>query len=151
LHLQAPCKALFGVRSQSATYESVFCFVSSAAHRRAFSKPLSGHQAIRMHVATMIRRIEPLQAWLESLCYNLTTMSHDEAFMQCGDLLALAKTEASKVYEVCAHSSTMIFGGELSFARLIIFKEFRVFFVFLETEASRVCAHSLTMIFGGEL
>jgi len=79
--------------------------------RETFGKKLYEHQAIRMKIAAMIRRVEALQAWLESVVYQLCTMSHKEAMLKLGDVISLLKAEVSKVYEFCARETTHVFGG----------------------------------------
>jgi alkylation response protein AidB-like acyl-CoA dehydrogenase len=82
-----------------------------AMTRETFGKKLYHHQAIRMKIAAMIRRVEALQAWYESLVYQMCTMTHEEANLKLGDVISLAKAECSKVYEYCARETTQIFGG----------------------------------------
>jgi len=82
-----------------------------ATKRKTFGKHLHEHQAIRMKLAAMARRIESLQGWFDLIVYNLNTMAHEEASVKLGDIISLAKVESSKVYEYCARETTMIFGG----------------------------------------
>ena len=85
--------------------------IKYALKRKTFGKYLADTQAIRMKIASMARRIECAWAWLESIVYSMTTMSHKDASMRLGDVLALVKVESSKVYELCARETTMVFGG----------------------------------------
>lgn len=82
-----------------------------AMKRKTFGKFLYEHQAIRMKIASMTRRCECLHAWLESVVFNMCQMSHEEASLKLGDVIALLKAEGSRVYEHCARETTMIFGG----------------------------------------
>jgi alkylation response protein AidB-like acyl-CoA dehydrogenase/predicted heme/steroid binding protein len=85
--------------------------IKYAVRRKAFGKPLSELQSIRMKIAAMTRMIESQQAWLEYITYQLCTMGHAEANEKIGDVISLLKAQGSKVYEHCARESTMIFGG----------------------------------------
>merc|ERR1712034_7759 len=49
--------------------------------------------------------------WIESVVFNMCEMSHEEASLKLGDVIALLKAEGSRVYELCARETTMIFGG----------------------------------------
>jgi len=82
-----------------------------AYRRKAFGKPLSDIQSIRMKVASMSRMIESQHAWLEFITYQMCTMTHSEANQKIGDVICLLKAQGSKVYEHCARETTMIFGG----------------------------------------
>lgn len=85
--------------------------VKYALNRKAFGKNLSEIQSIRMKISAMAREVESYQAWLEYVTYQMCTMSHGEANTKIGDVISLLKAHGSKVYEYCAHESTMIFGG----------------------------------------
>jgi len=85
--------------------------VRYALVRKAFGKSLSEIQTIRMKIAAMVRQVESLQSWLETVTYQLSTMSHEEANLKLGDVISLMKAHASKVYEYCARETTQIFGG----------------------------------------
>ena len=88
-----------------------------ALKRKTFGKTLSESQAIRMKIASMARRVESLYSWLESLTYQLCTMSHQEANQKIGDIMCLCKAESSKVYELCSRETTMIFGGNALYTK----------------------------------
>jgi len=62
--------------------------IKYATIRKTFGKKLSEHQAIRLKIASMIRNVEMLSAWLEYVTYQLTTMSHAEANEKLVMLLA---------------------------------------------------------------
>jgi len=85
--------------------------IKYALNRRAFGKRLSDIQSIRMKIAAMARQVESYQAWLEYVTYQMCTMTHEEANTKIGDVISLLKAQGSKVYEYCAHETTMIFGG----------------------------------------
>ena len=52
--------------------------IKYALKRGTFGKHLYEHQAIRMKIAAMIRRVECAQSWLDSITYQMCTMSHSE-------------------------------------------------------------------------
>ena len=85
--------------------------VKYALKRRTFGRALHEHQAIRLKVASMARACEQFHTWLELLTYQMCTMEHEEAMLKIGDVMCLAKAQGSKVYELCARETTMIFGG----------------------------------------
>jgi alkylation response protein AidB-like acyl-CoA dehydrogenase len=85
--------------------------VKYALRRNVFEHKLADVQTIRMKISAMARAVEAQQAWLESLVYQMCTMSHAEANEKLGDVISLLKVQASKVYELCARETTMIFGG----------------------------------------
>jgi len=85
--------------------------IKYALNRQAFGKNLSEIQTIRMKIAAMVRQVESLQSWLETVTYQLSTMSHEEANLKLGDVISLIKAHCSKVYEYCARETTQIFGG----------------------------------------
>jgi len=85
--------------------------IKYAIIRKAFGKPLSEIQSIRMKISSMVRAVESQQAWLEFITYQMCTMSHKEANEKIGDVISLLKAQGSKVYEHCAREVTMIFGG----------------------------------------
>jgi alkylation response protein AidB-like acyl-CoA dehydrogenase len=90
------------------------CLEESLKHalrRQTFGKALVQHQAIRLKLASMARGVEQLQAWAESIAYQLCTMTHDEANRKLGDVICLAKAQATKTLEHCARETTHIFGG----------------------------------------
>ncbi len=64
----------------------------------------------------MARQIEASQAWLESITYQMNTMTHKEQQSRLGGAIALLKAQASTVFEYCAREAAQIFGG-LSYTR----------------------------------
>eukprot|EP00472_Partenskyella_glossopodia_P005024 CAMPEP_0197535778 /NCGR_PEP_ID=MMETSP1318-20131121/51636_1 /TAXON_ID=552666 /ORGANISM="Partenskyella glossopodia, Strain RCC365" /LENGTH=573 /DNA_ID=CAMNT_0043093455 /DNA_START=64 /DNA_END=1785 /DNA_ORIENTATION=+ len=89
-------------------YEEAFKY---ATKRKTFGRPLIKYQAIRMKLGEMIRKIESVQNWLETVTFQLTTMSKKEQNLKLGGLIALLKTHASKTFEFCAREAAQIFGG----------------------------------------
>lgn len=82
-----------------------------AMERKTFGKALVEHQDVRMKLAGMMRAVEQLQTWLESVVYQMCTMGHEEANLKIGDVMCLLKSQSSRVYELCARETTQIFGG----------------------------------------
>lgn len=83
--------------------------------RRAFGKPLSNMQSIRMKIANMAIRVSQFGAWIEQVLYQMDTMSHAEANMKIGEHVALIKAEGARVFEFCATEATHCFGGQALF------------------------------------
>ena len=49
-----------------------------AFKRKTFGKKLIEHPVIRFKLAQMARQVESAHAWLESITYQLCTLSHSE-------------------------------------------------------------------------
>jgi alkylation response protein AidB-like acyl-CoA dehydrogenase len=62
-----------------------------ALKREAFGAPLARLQSIRMKLAVMGRQCELLQAWLEQLAYQMSTMEHAEAQIKISDIMCNCK------------------------------------------------------------
>jgi alkylation response protein AidB-like acyl-CoA dehydrogenase len=89
------------------------CFEESfnyALKRETFNKRLIDHPVIRFKLGEMSRQIEASQAWLENLTYQMCQKTHDEQKV-LGGPIALAKVQATKVFEYCAREAAHIFGG----------------------------------------
>jgi len=118
-------------------YEEAFKY---ACKRETFDKKLIEHPVIREKLAHMIKKIESTHALLESITYQLTIMSHDEASVRLGGITALAKSQATETFEFCAREASQIFGGAAytkggqggKIERL--FREARVYSVFAGSE-----------------
>ncbi|GBG30280.1 Medium-chain specific acyl-CoA dehydrogenase, mitochondrial [Hondaea fermentalgiana] len=82
-----------------------------AVKRKTFGKRLADHDVIKASLARMATRVEQTHAWIESIVYQLTTMSRAEANDKLGDILCGLKAEVGNVYEYCARETTHIFGG----------------------------------------
>jgi alkylation response protein AidB-like acyl-CoA dehydrogenase/predicted heme/steroid binding protein len=81
--------------------------------RTTFGKKLSSHQAVRMRLAEMIRDVESLQAWMESIAFQMGVYQHDpdRAAFALGEVIGSLKVQASYVYQRCEKHATHIFGG----------------------------------------
>jgi alkylation response protein AidB-like acyl-CoA dehydrogenase len=82
-----------------------------AVKRKTFGKRLIEHGVIRNKIAHMARNVESTHAMLESVTYQLTTMSPDEARKKLGGPIALLKSQASQTFELCAREAAQILGG----------------------------------------
>ena len=80
--------------------------------RKTFGKALHEHQGIRMKLAKMAREIESAWAFVETMTYNMTVMSKEEALMRLGALSSLCKVQTAEVYERVALESVRVFGGQ---------------------------------------
>jgi acyl-CoA dehydrogenase len=76
-----------------------------AQNRETFGKPLVGHQAIRIKLADMARRINTTQAWVDQCAW---TVSNDCA--QPADF-AMLKVQATQMLERVARDAAQILGG----------------------------------------
>ncbi|QDZ24412.1 acyl-CoA dehydrogenase [Chloropicon primus] len=85
--------------------------VKHAMRRKTFGKKLIEHPVIRLKIAEMARQVEATQAMLESLTYQMNTMSKEEQNLKLGGDTAMLKVQATKVYEYCARESQQILGG----------------------------------------
>ena len=85
--------------------------VKHAMRRKTFGKKLIEHPVIRFKIAEMARQVEATQAMLESLTYQMNTMTKEEQNLKLGGDTAMLKVQATKVYEYCARESQQILGG----------------------------------------
>lgn len=92
-------------RAARLCYEEAFTY---SLQRKTFGKPLCQHQAIRMKLAEMARRIESLHALLEQVAYQFANGVPDRAM---GAQCAFLKVQSSRVFEFCAREASQIFGG----------------------------------------
>ncbi|ORY51020.1 acyl-CoA dehydrogenase NM domain-like protein [Rhizoclosmatium globosum] len=96
------------IRSARICYEDA---VIHAHRRKTFGKPLFDHGVIRNKLANMAHKIEAAQAWMESIVYQQTQMSHEEATLKLGGAIALLKAQATQTVEFCAREASQIMGG----------------------------------------
>lgn len=90
--------------------------MSYSFKRKTFGKLLIEHPVIRLKLAHMARQVEATHAILESITYQLNSMSYNEAVKVLGGPIALAKAQATVTMEFCAREASQIFGG-LSYTR----------------------------------
>ncbi len=82
-----------------------------AHKRKTFGKALVEHPVIRWKLAEMARQIETTHAMLETLTYQMKTMTKAEQNTHLAGDCALIKAHATKVFEYCAREAAQIFGG----------------------------------------
>ena len=89
-------------------YEEAFTY---AHRRRTFGQRLIDHAVIRHKLAEMIRQIEATHNLLENITYQMNTLSEEQKPKMLAGITALAKVQATKVFEFCAREAAQIFGG----------------------------------------
>mmetsp|Transcript_1892 Transcript_1892/g.2652 ORF Transcript_1892/g.2652 Transcript_1892/m.2652 type:complete len:428 (+) Transcript_1892:170-1453(+) len=85
--------------------------LSYSLRRRTFGKRLIDHQVIRWKLAEMARQVECTHAMLETLTFQMCTMTPEDQNRLLGGDTALCKVQATKVFEYCSRESQQIFGG----------------------------------------
>ena len=76
-----------------------------ARERETFGKPLSQHQVIRHKLADMSARIDMIEAYLNTICWQV-----NEGRTPVAEI-SKAKFSASKALEYCASEAMQILGG----------------------------------------
>lgn len=79
--------------------------------REAFGKTLIEQPVVRHRLAKAGAELEMMQSWVESFLYNMTQLSKEEADVRLGGLTALAKAKAGMVFNECAQTAVLLFGG----------------------------------------
>ncbi|KAJ3216900.1 hypothetical protein HDU67_008807 [Dinochytrium kinnereticum] len=87
------------------------CIGALRAARVCYEEAMKHDGVIRNKLAHMSRQIEATQSWLEFLCYQLCTMSHQEALVKLGGPIALLKAQCTVTVEYCAREASQILGG----------------------------------------
>ncbi|CAE8672751.1 unnamed protein product, partial [Polarella glacialis] len=90
------------------------CLEESIRHartRKTFGKFLVEHQVIQHKLCEMGRACESLQSWMESITFQLCTMTKEEQNLKLGGHIALLKVHSTKLCEFCAREAMQIFGG----------------------------------------
>jgi len=82
-----------------------------SAKRRTFGKRLIDHDVIRNKLAHMIKAVEATHSWLESITYQMNTMSPLDAAKKLGGAIALLKAQSTQTFELCAREASQIMGG----------------------------------------
>lgn len=103
----------WGIVVQATRFARV-CFEEAfkyAHKRKAFGKRLIDQPVIRNKLAHMGRHVEATQAWLESVTYQMTKLSHKEQAQVLGGPIALMKAQSTQTFELCAREAAQIFGG----------------------------------------
>jgi len=79
--------------------------------REAFGKALIEQPVVRHRLAKAGAELETLQAWVEQFLYQMTQLTKAEADVKLGGLTALAKAKAGMVFNECAQTAVLLFGG----------------------------------------
>ena len=100
--------AISAIRYSRVCYELAMKYSNS---RKTFGVKLFEHGVIRNKLGHMVRQIEASTAWLESIVYQSTLLSPQQATIQLGGQIALLKAQASVTMEYCAREASQILGG----------------------------------------
>jgi len=79
--------------------------------REAFGKPLIDQPVVRHRLAKCGAELESLSAWVEQFVYQMAHMKKEDADRHLGGLTALAKARAGMVFDECARTAVLLFGG----------------------------------------
>jgi alkylation response protein AidB-like acyl-CoA dehydrogenase/predicted heme/steroid binding protein len=82
-----------------------------AIQRKAFGKRLIDQPVIRYKLAEMSAITECMEAWIESLTYQMTQMSPAEQFEKLAPAIALCKFASTRYGVKLADNACQIFGG----------------------------------------
>ncbi|OAL44491.1 acyl-CoA dehydrogenase [Pyrenochaeta sp. DS3sAY3a] len=85
--------------------------IDYASSRTTFGKKLVEHPVIRYKIANMSRQTEALQAWLESLIFQLEKLSTAEATLILAGTTAQLKAHSGIVLEYVVREAIQIMGG----------------------------------------
>ncbi|KAL6232495.1 hypothetical protein BDW75DRAFT_247127 [Aspergillus navahoensis] len=90
------------------------CLEDSVAHavsRETFGQKLAAHAVVRNRLAHMARETESLQAWIESLVYQLDHMSEEASTALLAGQTAQLKAHSGIVLERVASQAIQLMGG----------------------------------------
>ena len=85
--------------------------VEYAMKREAFGKTLMDQPVVRHRLAKAGAELETLQSWIFEFIYQLNHLSRVEADEKLGGPTALLKAKAGMVFNECAQTAVLIFGG----------------------------------------
>lgn len=85
--------------------------VEYAMKREAFGKTLMDQPVVRHRIAKAAGDLETLQSWIFEFAYQLNHLSKEEADEKLGGPTALLKAKAGLVFNECAQTAVLIFGG----------------------------------------
>lgn len=85
--------------------------IGYAIGRTTFGKKLVDHPVIRLKIANMSRQTEALQAWIESLIFQLEHLSPKEAELLLAGTTAQLKAHSGIVLEQVVREAIQIMGG----------------------------------------
>lgn len=79
--------------------------------REAFGKALIEQPVVRHRLAKAGAELETLQAWVEQFLYQMSQLPKEVADVKLGGLTALAKAKSGMVFNECAQTAVLLFGG----------------------------------------
>jgi alkylation response protein AidB-like acyl-CoA dehydrogenase len=79
--------------------------------RKAFGKRLIDQPVIRYKLAEMSAGIESLEAWLDSITYQMSNMSYERQSVELAAPIALLKFHTTRTCVMMADNAAQIFGG----------------------------------------
>ena len=79
--------------------------------RKVFGKPLIEQPVIRNKLARMVGALESSYSWLESITYQMNTMSYKEQTDRLGGPIALLKFQTTRSATLISDEACQIFGG----------------------------------------
>lgn len=82
-----------------------------AAQRYVFGKPLLAQAVIRQKFAHMIAKVEAIQAWLESITYQMNNMDYKQQSKNLAGQIAFLKMQSTRFAGEIADDAVNIFGG----------------------------------------
>ncbi|GAA5891544.1 hypothetical protein JCM6882_004505 [Rhodosporidiobolus microsporus] len=82
-----------------------------AHKRKVFGRLLIESEVIRSKFAMMAREVEAQQAWIESVVYQLSHLSHSDGSRLLGGTTALLKAHSSITLEHVAREAVQVLGG----------------------------------------
>ena len=85
--------------------------VEYAMKREAFGKTLMDQPVVRHRLAKAGADLETLQSYIFEFVYQLNHLSKEEADVKLGGPTALLKAKAGIVFNECAQTAVLIFGG----------------------------------------
>jgi len=85
--------------------------VAYAMKREAFGKTLMDQPVVRNRIARAAAGLESLQAYVFEFVYQLNNLSKAEADVKLGGPTALLKAKAGMVFNECAQTAVLVFGG----------------------------------------
>lgn len=82
-----------------------------ATQRKVFGKPLIEQPVIRNKLAMMVSEVEAVHGWLETITYQMNTMSPAEATTKLAGPIGLLKFKQTRVATMVSDQACQIFGG----------------------------------------
>lgn len=82
-----------------------------ANQRKVFGKSLISQPVIRYKIGVMVSQLESCQAWLDSLTYQMCTMSHKEQATKLSGAIALLKFQSTQASAIVSQNAVQVFGG----------------------------------------